>query len=75
MQMKFFKASKGIYPDESGPEMARLLQLMSTDNLNSPWPLATEIVCTAIVPDDIGFGKTNIYIRKKNIFCLLFFYE
>ena len=59
--MKFFKASKGIYPDESGPEMARLLQLMSTDNLNSPWPLATEIVCTAIVPDDIGFGK-NIYI-------------
>jgi hypothetical protein len=50
---------------------------MSTDNLNSPWPLATEIVCTAIVPDDIGACKNIFKKGEKMIFInlIIIFYK
>ena len=45
------QAHQGVYADESGPEMARLLSSMSED---ASWPLTVRIAHTAIVPDDNG---------------------
>ena len=45
------RASKGIYADESGPEIIKLLKLMSSD---VDWPLSIEIIYTDIVPDEKG---------------------
>lgn len=46
-----WQAHQGVYADESGPEMARLLTAMSEDE---SWPLTVRIVHTAIVPDERG---------------------
>lgn len=45
------QASQGTYSDQSGPEMARLLAVMSDD---AEWPLTVDIACTAVVPDETG---------------------
>ncbi len=47
----YTQASGGVYPDESGPEMARLLAEMSAD---SQWPLTITVTHTAVVPDEPG---------------------
>ena len=50
------RASRGEYPDESGPEMARMLEVMADDSKlgtdQVPWPITPTIVATSIVPDD-----------------------
>ena len=58
------QASKGIYPDESGPCMARLLQSMSDD---AEWPLTVRVDATAIVPDEPGTDGT--VFKKYNVEC------
>ena len=59
------RASRGEYPDESGPEMARMLQIMADDSKlgenQVPWPLAPTVVVSSIVPDDtVKIQKTLI---------------
>jgi hypothetical protein len=51
------RASQGVYADESGPEMARLLGVMSAD---ADWPLTINVVSSAIVPDDAGGTRSCI---------------
>eukprot|EP01035_Chromulina_nebulosa_P021648 gene21648-28012_t len=51
------RAYEGVYKDESGPEVSRLLDNMSQSN---DWPLVTNTVYTSIVPDDIGFGTRDL---------------
>ena len=46
-----FQASMGIYTDESGPEMKKMLESLSN---SSKWPLEPLVVCSAVVPDDSG---------------------
>lgn len=41
----------GIYSDESGPEMKKMLESLSN---SSKWPLEPLVVCSAVVPDDSG---------------------
>mmetsp|Transcript_17490 Transcript_17490/g.29317 ORF Transcript_17490/g.29317 Transcript_17490/m.29317 type:complete len:659 (-) Transcript_17490:150-2126(-) len=43
------RASQGVYEDNSGPEMNKLLQKMSDDE---SWPLTVDISCVGIVPDE-----------------------
>lgn len=51
------RASTGVYKDESGPEMAKLLKAMS----ESPdYPLDIDISATALVPDDPDAIKSII---------------
>ena len=51
------QASAGIYGDESGPEMWRMLETLSTA---SQWPLSPVKIVTQIVPDDKG--NSNSYV-------------
>lgn len=51
------QASAGIYGDESGPEMWRMLETLSTA---SQWPLSPVKFVTQIVPDDKG--NSNSYV-------------
>jgi gephyrin len=52
------RASQGVYADDSGPEMQKMLLAIAsgaTGPLAAPamgWPLEPVIQCTAIVPDD-----------------------
>lgn len=46
-----FQAFAGVYEDQSGPEMAKLLSQMSA---KPDWPLEVVITQTAIVPDEKG---------------------
>jgi hypothetical protein len=45
------QASQGIYADDSGPEMKKMLLALSS---SSKWPLDPIVECTAVVPDDPG---------------------
>ena len=56
------KASAGIYADESGPEMARLVSTMPHMTPASPWPCSVEVVVTAVVPDDAGGHISDLEI-------------
>ena len=46
-----FQAYRGVYSDESGPAMGKLLKDMSDD---SSFPLIFNIDRTALVPDESG---------------------
>ena len=48
------KASQGVYADESGPEMRKMLLALS---VSSNWPLETIVEQSAVVPDDPGQGS------------------
>lgn len=51
------RASKGIYADESGPAMAKIINdFCSSDD----YPLQAEIKLTSIVPDEIGIIRNII---------------
>lgn len=43
------RAHQGVYRDESGPEMEKLLKDMSDD---PAWPVSIRVACTAVVPDE-----------------------
>jgi hypothetical protein len=51
LSWQYWQASQGVYEDNSGPEMSKLLQKMSDDE---SWPLTVEISCAGIVPDEKG---------------------
>ena len=53
------RASKGIYADESGPAMARILKEFCS---SEEYPLEAQICLTSIVPDEIGIIR-NIIIE------------
>mmetsp|Transcript_6046 Transcript_6046/g.6185 ORF Transcript_6046/g.6185 Transcript_6046/m.6185 type:complete len:648 (-) Transcript_6046:218-2161(-) len=48
------RASQGVYPDESGPEMQKCLISMANtlDSKGQKWPIELNIVHTLIVPDE-----------------------
>jgi hypothetical protein len=45
------QASQGVYEDNSGPEMSKLLSQMSDDEA---WPLTVVITQTGVIPDEKG---------------------
>ena len=63
------QASDGVYEDQSGPEMARLVAAMPsmTQGSCAPWPCAVQVVATGLVPDDPG-GWT---VEPISAYCFL----
>jgi hypothetical protein len=51
------RAHRGVYADESGPELAAQLRLMEQD---LSWPLSVIVTSTAIVPDETGPPSLSI---------------
>ena len=55
------KASQGVYADESGPEMQKMLLALS---ISSNWPLVVQVQHSAVVPDDAGQSTTHMLITS-----------
>ena len=53
-----WQASAGVYSDESGPQMVKLMRAMSAD---PAWPLECVEVATALVADDPGMNHIYAY--------------
>lgn len=50
------RASQGVYKDEGGPEIAKILANMSS----SDWQIDAEVVSTTVVPDDISMIQSTL---------------
>lgn len=50
------RASQGVYQDESGPEIAKILAAMSS----SDWQIDATVATTKIVPDDVAMIQSTL---------------
>jgi gephyrin len=50
------RASQGVYHDESGPEIAKILAAMSS----SDWQIDATVATTKIVPDDVAMIQSTL---------------